>query len=93
MPRVNSDKDWGHFAKLDPYYAVATHEKYHNDNLNAEALKEFFESGQRHIEEIFKVIHTHLAPAFRPVRALDFGCGVGRLVMPLAEAPRGTILT
>ena len=84
MLTINSDNDWEHFARLDPYYAVATHEKYHKDNLNEDVLREFFESGQRHMEEIFKIIHTHLVSTFRPVRALDFGCGVGRLVMPLA---------
>jgi len=84
MLTTKSDKHWECFGRIDPYYAVATHERYHKDNLNEDALKEFFESGQHHIEEIFKVIHTQLVPGFRPVRAIDFGCGVGRLVVPLA---------
>jgi ubiquinone/menaquinone biosynthesis C-methylase UbiE len=31
------------------------------------------------------VIHQHIDPAFMPTHALDFGCGVGRLVIPLAK--------
>jgi ubiquinone/menaquinone biosynthesis C-methylase UbiE len=31
------------------------------------------------------MVRTHLDPTFRPKRALDFGCGVGRLVIPLSR--------
>jgi 2-polyprenyl-3-methyl-5-hydroxy-6-metoxy-1,4-benzoquinol methylase len=84
MPVKNSDRDWERFARLDPYYAVTTQETYHKENLSDRTLGEFFESGERHIEEIFRLLHTHFVPDFHPRRALDFGCGVGRLVIPLA---------
>jgi len=87
----NTDKDWECFATSDPYYAVATHEKFHRDNLNEDVRREFFEVGQRHVEQIFKIIHTYFASGFRPSRALDFGCGVGRLVVPLAELCRSVV--
>jgi 2-polyprenyl-3-methyl-5-hydroxy-6-metoxy-1,4-benzoquinol methylase len=85
MVTLNSDRDWECFATIDPYYAVATHEKFRRENLNEDVLREFFEVGQRHVEQIFKIIHTYFEPGFRPSRALDFGCGVARLVMPLAR--------
>ena len=34
---------------------------------------------------ILSNIHKHLDPGFQPINALDFGCGVGRLVIPLAK--------
>jgi SAM-dependent methyltransferase len=37
------------------------------------------------VSGVVEAIRTHLDPAFAPRRALDFGCGVGRLVIPLAQ--------
>jgi SAM-dependent methyltransferase len=62
-----------------------TDERFRRENLNDEALKEFFESGEKYIDLILDLMHAHLDPAFQPKRALDFGCGVGRLLMPLAR--------
>lgn len=76
--------DWELFAKTDPYYAVLTAPEYHGD-LSADARTAFFESGERHISSMFSIVKQHLDPAFAPRRALDFGCGVGRLLIPLAS--------
>ena len=32
-----------------------------------------------------QMIHQYIDPAFRAQKALDFGCGVGRLIVPLAK--------
>ena len=82
---VKPDKNWESFGRNDPYYAVATHDKFHRDKLNDDALREFFSVGRRHVTEVFEIVHKHFAPQFRPLRALDFGCGVGRLMIPLSE--------
>lgn len=79
------DRDWEQWGKTDPYYAVLADAKYHADHLDESTLAEFFETGRAHIERTFSVIHTHLDPGFRPAAALDFGCGVGRLLVPLAS--------
>lgn len=85
MPTRNSDKDWEQFGRIDPYHAVATKEQYRKENLSDSALAEFFASGKQQCDDVFRIIHTYLAPGFRPTRTLEFGCGVGRMVIPFAE--------
>jgi SAM-dependent methyltransferase len=79
----NSDLDWELFAKIDPYYAVATKDQYHKSKLDDETIAQFFESGKEQVDQVLRIIDAHLVPGFRPQRALEFGCGVGRLVVPL----------
>jgi 2-polyprenyl-3-methyl-5-hydroxy-6-metoxy-1,4-benzoquinol methylase len=80
-----SDKDWITLSIEDPYFAVLTDEKFRRENLNDDSLKEFFESGEKYIDQILNTVRTYLDPGFQPRKALDFGCGVGRLVIPLAH--------
>jgi SAM-dependent methyltransferase len=84
MPINNSDRDWELFGKTDPYFAVLTAPEFHG-RLSDTARAKFFETGEEHIETIFSIIRDRLDPGFAPARALDFGCGVGRLVIPLAD--------
>ena len=85
MPIINnSDKDWERFGKSDPYFAVLTAPEFHGRLSDSERAK-FFASGKEHIDAILSIIHQRLDASFAPARALDFGCGVGRLVLPLAE--------
>ncbi|MBV9670709.1 MAG: class I SAM-dependent methyltransferase, partial [Acidobacteriales bacterium] len=78
-------RDWETFGETDPYFGVLSHEQYRKDNLTADALREFFVSGEEHVQEVMQAIRTHCAPQFRPQRTLDFGCGVGRLLIPFAR--------
>jgi 2-polyprenyl-3-methyl-5-hydroxy-6-metoxy-1,4-benzoquinol methylase len=80
----NTDRDWEKFGASDPYLGVLTHEQYHRANLTDESKEAFFKSGHDYIADVSKKIRTYLDPAFTPCRSLDFGCGVGRLVVPLA---------
>ena len=84
MPLNNSDKDWERFGKTDPYYAVLTAPEFHGE-LTGKTRERFFESGEQHIETMFSIIREHLYAGFAPRNALDFGCGVGRLLIPLAR--------
>jgi len=82
---MNTDKEWEKWGKKDPYFGVITHEKFRSRNLTEDAKKEFFESGRSHINHVLEVCRQHIDPDFSPKRVLDFGCGTGRLVIPLAE--------
>jgi SAM-dependent methyltransferase len=46
---------------------------------------EFFRSGEDHVHMIFETIRRVFDPQFAPKRTLDFGCGVGRLLVPFAR--------
>ena len=83
----NSDQDWERFAKTDPYFAVLTAPEFHGD-LSGPAREKFFQSGEDHIQTMLSIVRDRLDPTFAPVRALDFGCGVGRLLIPLAARCR-----
>ena len=78
-------RNWEKFGKEDPYYWVTTDSKYKNDSLTEDVRKDFFESADKYLDSLFKVIRTHLDGTFSPERAFDFGCGVGRITIPLAR--------
>jgi len=81
----DTDKTWKYYGETDPYYGVLTQPDFKSDRLTDEGRQEFFASGKRYIELVLQVVRDHLDPSFKPTRALDFGCGVGRLALPLAE--------
>ncbi len=64
---------------------MITHEKYRKARLNDEVKQQFFESGYAHVAHVLETIERHVARDYSVRNALDFGCGVGRLVVPLAE--------
>lgn len=81
----DTDRDWEIFGRTTPYFAVYTDEKFLPENLDEVARAEFFATGERHVERTLELIRRYLAADFAPARTLDFGCGVGRLVLPLAR--------
>jgi len=82
---MSTDNEWEKWGQKDPYYGVLTNEKFRGQTLSNEARFEFFESGRTHIDHVIKVCKRHLDGSFSPKRVLDFGCGTGRLIIPLAE--------
>jgi SAM-dependent methyltransferase len=82
---MNTDQAWEEWGKKDPYFSVFTNQKFRLNSLNDDAKAEFFEIGRLQTEYILQVIHKHVDPQFQAKSALDFGCGVGRLVIPFAR--------
>lgn len=82
---MGTDKDWEKWGATDPYFGVLSSEHFHAATLDRFAKDEFFASGKNHVTRVLDTIRTHFEPGFAPTSALDFGCGVGRLVVPLAE--------
>lgn len=82
---MNTDSAWEAWGRQDPYYGVITNPKFRKTGLTDGAKKEFFESGHAHAEYVMQMIRQHIDPHFQPQSVLDFGCGVGRLVVPFAR--------
>jgi SAM-dependent methyltransferase len=83
MSKHATDRDWEQFAKEAPYWAVLTEEKFKAPDANA--IADFFQGGDHFIGWAFQQIQQHFDANFAPRSALDFGCGVGRLLLPLAQ--------
>ena len=81
----NTDQDWKQVAEDDPYWGVLSQDEYRKEAMDANKLKQFMASGETYTGDLFSFIRRHLSPEFSPMRALDVGCGVGRLVIPLAK--------
>jgi 2-polyprenyl-3-methyl-5-hydroxy-6-metoxy-1,4-benzoquinol methylase len=83
MFRNNTDKSWETLGKTNPYYGVLTSDKFRNNNLDDDARAEFFKSGKKHVVDLLNRVEEKFGKIPRG-NALDFGCGVGRLTLPLA---------
>ena len=81
----NPDEAWQEYGADDPYFGVLTDDKFRKENLTENSLKEFFESGENHVTTILATLHNHVTPSVQMNEAMDFGCGVGRIVLPLAH--------
>lgn len=75
------------FAAREPFFAVLTAPKFLRANLTPEHEREFFASGEELVDWMADVIERRLAPHFSPLSTLEYGCGVGRLALPLARRP------
>lgn len=84
----DTDREWEKFGKNDPYFGVLSDEKFRESNLTEDIKAEFFRSGFAYIDDVLAKIKQHVDADFTPNKALDFGCGVGRLVIPLANVAR-----
>ncbi|MTI74737.1 MAG: methyltransferase domain-containing protein [Stenotrophomonas sp.] len=78
---MGTDRDWEQWGATDPYFGVFSREKFRSGRMSGDAKTEFFASGEEHIARVFKEAGVE----DRIRSALDFGCGVGRLVIPLAR--------
>jgi SAM-dependent methyltransferase len=81
---LSTDNDWDKWGEIDPYFGVLSSDEYHADNLNEDSRAKFFQSGEEHIDRVLANIRRHLDADYQPASSLDFGSGVGRLVIPLA---------
>ncbi len=75
-------RNWEKFAQEDPLWAILTGPDKYGNRWDE---KEFFQTGKGDIDILFsRLAEKGIAPAGHG-KALDFGCGVGRLTQALAE--------
>lgn len=83
----DTDADWRELGATQPYWGVLTHADYRTENLTPENLEAFYASGGRQIADIVRRLQaaTGKTPSGR---ALDFGCGAGRLTEAMTAYAR-----
>ena len=81
MRLKDTQKYWDFFGKSDPLFFILTFKDKRGGKWNKE---EFFNTGKREIAESMNYIKS-LGFPIPAGRALDFGCGVGRLTQSLAD--------
>ena len=80
---LSTDKAWERFGKEAPYFGVLADEKYLPASIE-EHRHSFFASGTASVRRILLEWERHFGALPRG-RALDHGCGVGRLSLPFAR--------
>jgi 2-polyprenyl-3-methyl-5-hydroxy-6-metoxy-1,4-benzoquinol methylase len=79
---LNTDKAWRKWGIDDPYFGVLADERFATARID-ETRDDFFASGRGFVNWVLAEAERHHGP-FPRGRALDHGCGVGRLSIPLA---------
>lgn len=77
--------DWEELARHEPYFPVLTSEGRPGVASNSVATAEFFETGEADIAALLEAMTSLLGREIHPTSTLDFGCGAGRLTIPLAR--------
>jgi SAM-dependent methyltransferase len=77
MALKHVQQNWDRFGQQDPLWAILTTDGVRGGQWDEAA---FFETGRRAVEEVLAFTDPP-----RTGRCLDFGCGVGRLTLPLAR--------
>jgi SAM-dependent methyltransferase len=90
-PDMSTDSAWEEWGRREPYFGVITNPKFRSGEMTEQAKREFFETGRWHVDHLMRIIHRHVDPSFEPKRVLDFGCGVGRVLLSFAAGGREVV--
>jgi SAM-dependent methyltransferase len=74
---------WERWGRSDAYYGVISSERFHTRNL-PKTKEAFLQTGEHHIAGVLEAMEQRFG-ALERRSALDFGCGVGRLLLPLSR--------
>jgi SAM-dependent methyltransferase len=84
MPTRRAER-WDAFASREPYFAVMTEPRFLRARFDAAAEADFFQSGDEYVSDLYGTLLASVAPHFAPLTVLEYGCGVGRLLLPFAR--------
>jgi SAM-dependent methyltransferase len=77
--------DWEELAQRQGYFAVLAHDGSHQVRESDAASAEFFATGEADIASLLSVAASVVGHDVPLTSVLDFGCGAGRLTLPLAR--------
>jgi SAM-dependent methyltransferase len=83
--------DWEELARREAYFAVLTDEGLPGVESSSVATAVFLDTGEEDIASLLAAITSLLGGEMAIASALDFGCGVGRLTLPLARRAASVI--
>ena len=80
-------RSWEGLGRTDPLFGILSDPAKWGGKWDAD---EFFASGRAHVEKLLRSLRE-IGAWFKNDTCLDFGCGVGRLTVPLSESFDRTI--
>lgn len=80
-------RNWEALGDIDPMFGVLSDPTKYGGRWDP---AEFFASGDAHVAKLLRTLADARA-TFTPGRCLDFGCGVGRLTVPLSRSFQHTV--
>src|SRR5437879_4598412 len=80
-------RNWDVFGDADPLFGVLSDPTKFGGQWRVD---DFFESGEAHVKKLLRIL-SELDVTFQRAACLDFGCGVGRLTMPLSDSFEDTV--
>lgn len=85
-PSRSTDIDWEIIGEKNPFWGVISSDEYYNlDITNQDLINKFYSSGDVYVENLLNWIRVRINPNFKLNNVLDFGSGVGRLLLPFAK--------
>ena len=81
----DTDSDWNQLGEVDPFWAVITDERFRADRMDATTREAFYQSGVIDIDRFHSELKRHFSAPDHFEACLDFGAGVGRLLVPMAQ--------
>jgi SAM-dependent methyltransferase len=75
----DTDADWDAIADAHPFFGVLSAERFRDDRMTPDDRDVFYEWGRADVEKAVAPYRRMTGSEFAPHRALDFGCGVGRM--------------
>lgn len=79
-----TDESWEQWGRQQPYFGVLVDPAFRDMDPGGAAWQRFMRTGEDHVADLLVRLERLGAPR-RFDRALDFGCGVGRVLAPLAS--------
>jgi SAM-dependent methyltransferase len=89
--RQRDGTNWDDLAQREPYFPVLTADGRLASQGCAEANAEFFATGEADVSTLLMALKTIVTGDLSLESVLDFGCGAGRLTLPLARRARRVV--